>query len=77
MSEQIKIVIDAMGVENAPLKNLEGIDLFLKKNKNSDVIFQVYGNKNTIEEILKKRELVQIKFKFIIAPQSYPMKKHH
>ena len=56
MSEQIKIAIDAMGGENAPLKNLEGIDLFLKKNKNiSDVIFQVYGNKNAIEEILKKR----------------------
>ena len=56
MSEQIKIAIDAMGGENAPLKNLEGIDLFLKKNKNiSDVIFQVYGNKNAIEEILKKK----------------------
>ena len=32
MNNKIIIAIDAMGGENAPLKNIEGVSLFLKKN---------------------------------------------
>jgi fatty acid/phospholipid biosynthesis enzyme len=31
MSQKIIIAIDAMGGENAPAKNIEGISIFLKK----------------------------------------------
>ena len=34
MSDKIVIAIDAMGGENSPEKNIEGISLFVKKNIN-------------------------------------------
>jgi phosphate acyltransferase len=53
MNNKIIIAIDAMGGENAPLKNIEGVSLFLKENKNKkDVFFNLYG-----DEILIKKEL--------------------
>ena len=33
MTKKITIAIDAMGGENSPRKNLEGLNLFLKKKK--------------------------------------------
>ena len=32
MSKKITIAIDAMGGENSPIKNIEGINIFYKKN---------------------------------------------
>ena len=32
MTKKITIAIDAMGGENAPKKNVEGLSIFLKKN---------------------------------------------
>ena len=32
MNKKIVIAIDAMGGENAPIKTLEGLNLFIKKN---------------------------------------------
>jgi len=53
MNNKIIIAIDAMGGENAPNKNIEGISIFIKKNKNiSDFFFNIYG-----DEILIKKEL--------------------
>jgi glycerol-3-phosphate acyltransferase PlsX len=56
MNSKIIIAIDAMGGENAPYKNIEGIALFLKKNKKNDVFFNIFGK----EEILKS-ELIKNK----------------
>ena len=55
MIKKITIAIDAMGGENAPTKNLQGLDLFIKKNKsNNDFQINLYGNKEIIDkEILK------------------------
>ena len=39
MNNKIIIAIDAMGGENAPFKNIEGVSLFLKKNKKKDDVF--------------------------------------
>ena len=33
MSEKVKIAIDLMGGENSPNKNLEGVNLFIKRNQ--------------------------------------------
>ena len=38
MSKIISIAIDAMGGENSPDKIIEGIKLFLDKNKKNDYI---------------------------------------
>ena len=55
MKKKITIAIDAMGGENAPKKNIEGLSIFLKKNKDkTDYFFNLYGDKNIlIKEISK------------------------
>lgn len=56
MTKKITIAIDAMGGEDAPRKNLEGLNLFLKKkNKIDDYFFILYGNEDVLnKEILKQ-----------------------
>ena len=52
MTKKISIAIDAMGGDNSPDKVIEGIKLFLDKNKNNnDFILNVFGK----EELLKKK----------------------
>ena len=58
MVKIINIAIDAMGGENSPLKNLEGIKLFIDKNKKiDDYFFQIYGNQSEIEKIIKEKQI--------------------
>ncbi len=55
MTKKITIAIDAMGGENAPKKNVEGLSIFLKKNhKKKDFIIHLYGDENVLKEELKK-----------------------
>ena len=42
MSKKITIAIDAMGGENAPEKNIAGLDLFIKKNKDNKDFFLIF-----------------------------------
>ena len=45
MSKKVNIAIDAMGGENSPAKNIEGILIFLNKNKKkNDIFFNIYGD---------------------------------
>jgi glycerol-3-phosphate acyltransferase PlsX len=55
MNHKINIAIDAMGGENAPFKNIEGVALYLKKNnKKNDVYFNLYGDELLIKKELRK-----------------------
>ena len=55
MKKKITIAIDAMGGENAPRKNIEGLNLFLKKNnKHKDFIVHLYGNESAIKKEFKR-----------------------
>ena len=57
MNNKIIIAIDAMGGENAPVKNIEGISIFIKKNNNKkDFFFNIYG-----DEVLIIKELTKFK----------------
>ena len=52
---KISIAIDAMGGDNSPDKTIEGIKLFLEKNKlNDDFILNVFGKKEILLNKLKK-----------------------
>ena len=43
MNDKIIIAIDAMGGENAPNKNIEGVAIFFKKNSHKkDFFFNLY-----------------------------------
>jgi len=58
MSNKIIIAIDAMGGENAPNKNIEGLSIFLKLNKNKeDFFFNLYGDENLIKKELSKYKI--------------------
>jgi len=63
MNNKLIIAIDAMGGENAPSKNIEGLKIFLDKNKkDNDCFFYLYGDKNLIDkEIIRNN----IKYKNI------------
>ena len=58
MSKKISIAIDAMGGDNSPDKTIEGIKLFLDKNKSKDdFILNVFGKETIIRELLKKNKI--------------------
>ena len=47
MLKKISIAIDAMGGDNSPDKVIEGIKIFLEKNKsNNDFILNIFGKIN-------------------------------
>ena len=55
MTKKITIAIDAMGGENAPKKNIEGLNIFLNKNKTKDdFIIHLYGNKIILNKELSR-----------------------
>ena len=58
MNKKITIAIDAMGGEDAPKKNLEGLKIFLKKNiSNNDFCINLYGDEKIINNQLKILEI--------------------
>ena len=51
MLDKVKISIDVMGGDNSPDKTLEGLNLFIKRNKNiSDYIFYLFGDETIINQ---------------------------
>ena len=55
MKKKITIAIDAMGGENAPKKNIEGLSILLKKNKkNNDFFIHLFGDKRILSEELSR-----------------------
>ena len=55
MSKKISIAIDAMGGDNSPDKTVEGIKIFLDKNKsNKDFILNIFGKEKELIDKLKK-----------------------
>ena len=66
MDKKITIAIDAMGGENSPRKNIEGLNLFLDKNKsNDDFYIYLYGDKNILDQELKKFNITNQKVKVV------------
>ena len=57
MTKNYIIAIDAMGGENSPNKNIEGLKLFIDKNSNkNDFFFHIYGDEDLInKEIIKQK----------------------
>ena len=65
MKEKVKISIDLMSGENSPNKTIEGIDLFLKRNKNNDYFFYLFGDQNIVESQINKLKNFKDKYKLI------------
>ena len=56
MNNKVKIAIDAMSGENSPKKVIDGIEFYLKKNK--DNFFYLYGDKILLNEQISRTKLV-------------------
>jgi glycerol-3-phosphate acyltransferase PlsX len=55
MTKKVSIAIDARGGDNSPDKTIEGIKIFIDKNKlNNDFQLNVFGKKELILEKIKK-----------------------
>ena len=68
MEKKITIAIDAMGGENAPKKNIEGLNIFLKKNKfKNDFNILLYGKEKILKDELKKEKISDARVKIIHA----------
>ncbi len=66
MNDKVVIAIDAMGGENAPKKNIEGLGLFLKANKNkNDYFFKIYGDEQKILKELNKNNIKKDKIEIL------------
>ena len=58
MNKKVKIAIDMMGGENSPDKTIDGIELFIKRNKNlNDYFFYLFGDESLIKEKIKKKSI--------------------
>ena len=71
MTKKITIAIDAMGGENAPTKNIAGLNIFLEKNlKNNDFLINLYGNEIILNKELSKFKIPNGVVKIIHAEDS-------
>ena len=78
MKKIISIAIDAMGGDNAPKKNIEGLDLFLNKNKNNDdFVIKLYGDEKILNEEISKKKLKVIKLRLFTQMELFRTKKLH
>ena len=58
MKQKISIAIDAMGGDNSPDKTIEGIKIFLDKNKNNnDFLLNIFGKEKEINDHIKKHNI--------------------
>ena len=78
MSKIISIAIDAMGGENSPDKIIEGIKLFLDKNKKNDYILNIFGKEQEIKKTLAKYKVISdfikiIDSKKVVSDEESPM----
>ena len=80
MNNKIIIAIDAMGGENSPSKNIEGISIFLKKNFNKkDFFFNLYGDESLIIKELEKFKISANLYKIfhsstVVSDEETPLK---
>ncbi len=63
MKKPIVIAVDAMGGDNSPKKIIDGVELYCQKNKN--IFFKLFGDKNLIESSLDNKKIDSKSFEII------------
>ena len=64
MEKSIKIAIDLMGGEKSPDKNLEGVNIFLERNKKAtDCFFYFFGEESQVKEKISKYKYLKNNYK--------------
>ena len=65
VQNKVKISIDLMGGDNSPDKTIEGINLFLKRYKNKNDYFYLFGDTDKVENKIKKIKNLKLNYKLI------------
>jgi glycerol-3-phosphate acyltransferase PlsX len=79
MTKKISIAIDAMGGDNSPNKTIEGIKLFLNKNKsNNDFVINLFGKEEILKQKIEKYNIVSNSIKiydseFVVSDDEKPL----
>ena len=68
MNNPIKIAVDAMGGENSPSKIIKGIEIH--NTSSTNVFYNIFGNQEIIEPLIKKTNLNTKKYKLIHTDKS-------
>ena len=69
MDKKITIAIDAMGGDNAPNKTIEGVSIFLKKNKSKqDFKLNLFGDEIVINKKIKEYAIPNNNIEIIHTP---------
>ena len=63
MNNPINIAVDAMGGENSPQKIIKGIEIH--NDKKTDIFYNIFGNREKIEPIIKQTKLSSKTYKII------------
>ena len=63
MTKLITIAVDAMGGDNSPKKIIDGIEVHHNKSKN--IFYKLFGDKDIIEPIIKKKSIDKNSFEVI------------
>ena len=63
MSKLITIAVDAMGGDNSPNKVIDGITIALKKDKDNELFFNIYGDDRIISKLIAKTNIDNSKYK--------------
>ena len=63
MNKPISIAVDAMGGENSPGKVIKGIEIHSLET--NDIFYNIFGNENSIEPLLKKTKIPTNIYKII------------
>ncbi|MEJ7823123.1 MAG: phosphate acyltransferase PlsX [Chitinophagaceae bacterium] len=71
----MKIALDMMGGDFAPLEAVKGIEDYIQ-NKNADTSLILIGDENAIKELLKKHNIPNDSFQIIHASQIIEMHEH-
>ena len=68
MIKPVKIAVDAMGGENSPSKVIKGIEIHFQNSSN--IFYNVFGNQNLIEPLIKKSKIPDSNYKIINTDKS-------
>ncbi|MEJ7673655.1 MAG: hypothetical protein WKF59_13365 [Chitinophagaceae bacterium] len=71
----MKIALDMMGGDFAPLEAVKGIEDYIQ-NKNADTSLILIGDETAIKELLKKHNIPNDSFQIIHASQMIEMHEH-
>lgn len=72
----MKIALDIMGGDFAPLEAIKGVQLFFEENQDPNVHLLLIGNADAVKDMMPSLDPYKERFTFVEAPQVIGMHEH-